>query len=870
MHYLSLIFVFTLSSVSHVECDFRNNLAGSHWVDEQDMKGLSLVDLYEKIMLSRDYLKKGLTSDCLSLCKVTMSEYSAFPGADRYIGYLYSYKAQCYKRLGKLDMARAHFALTDYYANQQRDGSLELSNKINLASLENDCQNLLTAEKLLKNLLNYPDLDSYHSQREVILSNLAKTCTSLGNFQEAEDYFAELFQITGVKDVSGELDLPLLLRNYGSFLQRKGDIINAISFYKKALNLYSDNFSENHFQLGNTYKYLAEAYAEIDSSTKALDCYNESLRILRGIPSDKNNPGNDNQVSYETVLLQAISSYVAYIYTIILKQEKLISLEMAENASNMVKEAEGRINSFIRAQAPGSSVFILAGKVRPLFDAGIQCAMYLYDQTGNELWLQQAFEWFVRSKAYSLRILAEKEKMIYNEPGAGALFVKQKELLSGLNATSVADNQLNEGQMETLTATIIEYEINNDSLEKITARFINGETPGNSPHGNLIAKSKSWKQSLISYHLCNETAFVFILNNGRIDVERIIITEDLSESIERYKAILFSNRDAFYREAEVIEFENTGNQLYDRLLSPILKNSRSRSIIIQPDGILLGLPFGLMIRELQSTDVKPVTFRNLDYLMMDYEISYWMGLDAVLSDHEKKNKKSLIVTCSDETNNHGMFSEAKAFGGIRGLNSDIQLVDDYVSSEDLSAYGFLHFASHYSMNVQTPLKSGLVCIQDSEQPYLTLDEILSGSFPDSHVFINGCNTGNGSLNPGQGLSSMGLVFGISGANEVIAHLWTAEDQVSENLALDFYEKGIPGNYTKRLNRVKKEYLKNASTGFDHPHFWGGMVCSAKPTKKSPGYWCLVVLLAMVIFHLRFTRRIWDKGKVKKLSHKPNF
>ena len=217
-----------------------------------------------------------------------------------------------------------------------------------------------------------------------------------------------------------------------------------------------------------------------------------------------------------------------------------------------------------------------------------------------------------------------------------------------------------------------------------------------------------------------------------------------------------------------------------------------------------------------------------------------------------------------------MFSEAKAFGGIRGLNSDIQLVDDYVSSEDLSAYGFLHFASHYSMNVQTPLKSGLVCIQDSEQPYLTLDEILSGSFPDSHVFINGCNTGNGSLNPGQGLSSMGLVFGISGANEVIAHLWTAEDQVSENLALDFYEKGIPGNYTKRLNRVKKEYLKNASTGFDHPHFWGGMVCSAKPTKKSPGYWCLVVLLAMVIFHLRFTRRIWDKGKVKKLSHKPNF
>jgi len=104
---------------------------------------------------------------------------------------------------------------------------------------------------------------------------------------------------------------------------------------------------------------------------------------------------------------------------------------MAEKATKMVEEAEERVNSFIRAQAPGLSVFILAGKVRPLFDAGIQCSMYLYDQTGNELWLQQAFEWSLRSKSYSLSIQAEKEKMIYNEPVAGGLFVKQKEPCPG-------------------------------------------------------------------------------------------------------------------------------------------------------------------------------------------------------------------------------------------------------------------------------------------------------------------------------------------------------------------------------------------------------------------------------------------------------
>ncbi|MBW6492548.1 MAG: hypothetical protein K0B15_15290 [Lentimicrobium sp.] len=38
-----------------------------------------------------------------------------------------------------------------------------------------------------------------------------------------------------------------------------------------------------------------------------------------------------------------------------------------------------------------------------------------------------------------------------------------------------------------------------------------------------------------------------------------------------------------------------------------------------------------------------------------------------------------------------------------------------------------------------------------------------------------------------------------------------------------------------MNRVKKEYLKNAPTGFDNPLLWGGLVGSGKPTEKSKWY-----------------------------------
>ena len=93
---------------------------------------------------------------------------------------------------------------------------------------------------------------------------------------------------------------------------------------------------------------------------------------------------------------------------------------------------------------------------------------------------------------------------------------------------------------------------------------------------------------------------------------------------------------------------------------------------------------------------------------------------------------------------------------------------------------------------------------------------------------------------------MSLVFGICGAQEVISHLWQASDEVSKDLAVDFYDKGIPQNFSRRLQRVKKNYLKTAPAGLDHPHFWGGMVCAAKPTKRIVWYYWVVVLTLVAL------------------------
>lgn len=130
-----------------------------------------------------------------------------------------------------------------------------------------------------------------------------------------------------------------------------------------------------------------------------------------------------------------------------------------------------------------------------------------------------------------------------------------------------------------------------------------------------------------------------------------------------------------------------------------------------------------------------------------------------------------------------------------------------------------------------------------------LEDILAEDFINTRIFINGCNSGNGSVNPGQGIMSLGLVFGISGADEVITHLWQAEDRVSENISVKFYSEGVPKDFSSRISQVKINYLETAPAGFDHPHFWGGIVCSAKPVKKAVGYYGLVVSIVLLGFYL---------------------
>ena len=812
--------------------------------EERDTSELSIYSLYKETLQCRDYFKSGKTSECLSLCNIMLKDYNDFPGAEVYLSYLFSYKAQCYRRLGDLELSRAIFLLSDWHAMQEKDSTLIYSNKINRSILESENGNYATAKSISEELL----CGSNYLQKDVVLNNLAKSLVNLGELEQAGVHYSGILEMVGNGNVSSEFDEPLFYRNYGYFLHLRGEFSEAKTYLEKALDLYHQAYSNDYFQIGYTHKYLGEIFADMDSTGLALEHFASAINSLHGDDNGYQVESSDiHPVAYETVHLLIISSYLNFISSRLEGGEGFMTSEMIEGAIDLVIEAENRVSRFVMQQAPSSSVFVLSDKVRPLFDSGIQCAIFLYGQTGNVHWLQLAFEWSIKSKAYSLAIQVEKEKMIHNESGASYLFAKQKEILRTINLQSDPGNQFSEYQSKVLTELIFDYEYNNDNLGKITQHFNNREDRSGFNMDNLLEDSKSWKQNLVSYHFCNEEAFIFKLNRGKMSVKSIAITKEFKEAVVRFKEVLYLGRDGYYTKEEVLEFNKTGNLLYEVLLSQILTKGGSHSLIVQADGLLHGLPFGLLISETHHKEPQPGSFRDLEYLFKDYEISYWMGLNAGPSGNKKRSKKTLLITCSAEKNAPGMNSEINSIQANKAFETEVKLVQGQINSADLSGYEVIHFASHYSINNKQPLKSGLVCNLNSEEPYLTLDEIIAGDFNNSHVFINGCNSGNGKLNPGQGLMSMGLVFGICGADEVISHLWEAEDEASRSLSTDFYSNGLPENFSKRLNKVKSNYLESAPSGFDHPHFWGGIVCTGKPTEKSHSYiWVVLILLVVGI------------------------
>jgi CHAT domain-containing protein/tetratricopeptide (TPR) repeat protein len=150
------------------------------------------------------------------------------------------------------------------------------------------------------------------------------------------------------------------------------------------------------------------------------------------------------------------------------------------------------------------------------------------------------------------------------------------------------------------------------------------------------------------------------------------------------------------------------------------------------------------------------------------------------------------------------------------------------TSDELSQYRIVHFATHGLLNSQQPKLSGLVLslVDERGQPqdgFLQLHEIFNLRLPAELVVLSACQTGLGKEIRGEGLVGLTRGFMYAGAARVAASLWKVDDAATAELMKRFYRRMLQDGErpAAALRAAQVEMWK--SPQWKLPYYWGAFV-----------------------------------------------
>ena len=94
--------------------------------------------------------------------------------------------------------------------------------------------------------------------------------------------------------------------------------------------------------------------------------------------------------------------------------------------------------------------------------------------------------------------------------------------------------------------------------------------------------------------------------------------------------------------------------------------------------------------------------------------------------------------------------------------------------------------------------------------------------------------------------SLGLAFSIAGCSTIVQQVWKAPDHSSALIAQSYYEFLGKSGPADAITRAKKEYLRSAKPGSDHPYYWAGMVCYSNISGKTCSPQLLIPILIVIM------------------------
>lgn len=537
-----------------------------------------------------------------------------------------------------------------------------------------------------------------------------------------------------------------------------------------------------------------------------------------------------------------------------------------------VEEAELMFNYARRKAKVGELIYLRKGGWFTVYEIGMQTALALYKETGDEAYIEAA--WTIAENAKAAGLLGSVNRTLpgteFNVPAA--LVVKEKalkteiayfELIDSESSLSFAQHDSLVQLNRSLDSLIMRYE--QDFPEYTSRRFSPEPVTFRAAREALTSSSTA----MISYFFGESQVYGIGLSANGVEFQDLGSASDLTTAVSDYRLILGTMPQIDKFRSQLDELTRRGKLLHQQLLKPfeaIVKGHES--LLVISDGPLNYVPLESLPLSASQGDAR------LKYMIDSYQITYAysytslqataaaaldfpMGLMAIAPDFERSST-------SDARGND--------WNPIPGARREVEQVSTLFTKKQVrtSAENFewflankgrhqvIHLATHAYVNEDEPFRSGLLLDAGPEagrQGVLHVEDLYSMSIPAGLVVLSACNTGFGKVQKGEGVVSLAHAFSHAGASSVMMTMWPANDAATLSLITNFYEK-LQGGHSKSasLTAAKRQYLSDSDAFRSHPYFWSGMVFvgldtplsgSATGSKQYAYLWLL--LLPVVVF-----------------------
>lgn len=338
------------------------------------------------------------------------------------------------------------------------------------------------------------------------------------------------------------------------------------------------------------------------------------------------------------------------------------------------------------------------------------------------------------------------------------------------------------------------------------------------------------------------------------------------------------------RASSPAEYARAAHALYKSVIEPAAPLIQNKRLLVAPDSALNYVPFEALVT---APPKEGAPYQSLSYLVKSNEVVYAPSAsvinllrqqrrqfrqksssvlviaDPVFSSSDRRVRAAVSRMSEDTAESLGSLSLATALRDLSGggtiatdqLNilrlpgtraeaneiaklaastqnrADVWLDFDAsksrVSSEDLSSYRVIHFATHGLLNSERPKFSGLVLSligEANHDGFLRATQIFNFKLGVPFVMLSACETGLGKEMRGEGIIGLARAFMHAGAPTVGVSLWSVSDQSTARLVTDLYKELLSNKRTTPATALRDAQLKMIDNPrYSAPFFWAPFV-----------------------------------------------